>query len=86
MANMSYCQFHNTELAVRQLVDSINDGDPISKGERDAARKLMSTLEDLIMAIDGDGFDLPENLKALENHFKRLDHPRPREQFEGDDE
>lgn len=82
MANMSYCQFHNTNLAVRQLVQTVEAADPISPSERDAARALLNTLDDLFMALCSIGYDHSDNLEALEGHFKRLDHPR----FDGDDE
>lgn len=75
MANMSYCQFHNTNLAVRQLAQSIEAGDPISAEERAAARALINTLDDLFTVLCSTGYDHSDNLEALEAHFALLDHP-----------
>jgi hypothetical protein len=80
MANMSYCQLHNTNLAVRQLAQSIEAGDPIGAEERAAARALIETLDDLFMALCSIGYDCSDNLEALDAHFKRLDHSLPAEE------
>ena len=44
MANMSYCRFHNTNLDMRDCIDTLYDGEALSDGEFIACRNMFESV------------------------------------------
>lgn len=59
MVNMSYCRFHNTNLALRECLEALSERDSLSKEELTACKRLFKIFIEFCcnegIIIDDDG-------------------------------
>ena len=70
MINMSYCRFHNTNLALDECLEDLVDGQPLSEEELYECKSLFENVVDFLdgefIEIDRDAFN--EWLASLDNY------------------
>ena len=54
MANMGYCRFHNTLLALRECLEDLNDGEQLSEEEAKAKDALLALCHDIWFCFGDD--------------------------------
>lgn len=70
MINMSYCRFHNTNLALEECLEDLVNGQPLSEDELYECKSLFENVVDFLdgefIEIDRDAFN--EWLASLDNY------------------
>lgn len=70
MINMSYCRFHNTNLALEECLEDLVNGQPLSEDELYECKSLFENVVDFLegefIEIDRNAFN--EWLASLDNY------------------
>lgn len=72
MANMSYCRFHNTNIDLRDCLDTIKSGEKLSESEMNDCRQLFGQFIDFCYdagILDSDEIDYGDTNERLEEFF-----------------
>ena len=67
MANMSYCRFHNTKIDLEDCLDTLREGEELSKEEYRAMKQMFKNFFDFLYdegIIDNDA-ETEESLKEF---------------------
>ena len=73
MSNMSYCRFENTIGDLRDCVEAIEEGKPLSEREARFAKKMVQVCKDYLAAVKDNGIVAEDEDEESDDEYDDTD-------------